>query len=149
MHRLGSDGREDEFQIESLDVMEPMLYVHDALQVIYINEAFEAALEEKDPQRSAEYDEAKKSHPDYATRLRHMPMTVAFMKRYAALRKDSYMLELIARKEAVLAGDPGTYEVSLMYAFKNMFLAKYPECKNVYKATRRMDEYESRRGSAE
>ena len=147
MHTLGSDGNGDDFRIESLDVMEPVLYVHDALQVIYINEAYEEALEKKDPKLSAAYEEAKKNHPDYPTKLRHMPITIEFMKRYASLRKDSYMLDLIERKESVIAGDPGSYEVSLMYAFKNMFLAKYPECKNVFKATRRMDEYEKSRES--
>ncbi len=148
MHRLGSDGFEDDFQIESLDVMHPAMYVHDTLQVIYINEAYEEALEEKDEELTAAYQKAKAEHPDYPTRLRHMPMTVAFMKRYAGMRKDTYMTDLIDRKESVLEGDPGTYEVSLMYAFKNMFLAKYPECKNVYKATRRMDEYEARKKGA-
>ena len=139
------DLQEDSFDIKSLDVMNPLMYIHDELKVIYINEAFEEALENDDSPESKSYREAKQSHPGYDTRLRRMPVTVEFMRRYAGLRKDEYMLDLINRKEAVLREDDDTYEVSLLYAFKNMFLAKYPECRNVFKATRRMDEYEKKK----
>lgn len=138
--------QQDSFDIKTLDVMYPQMYIHDELKVIYINEAFEEALEDPDSEESRVYQEAKDSHPGYGTRLRKMPMTVEFMRRYAGLRKDEYMLDLIDRKEAVLREDDDTYEVSLLYAFKNMFLAKYPECRNVFKATRRMDEYEKKNG---
>ena len=134
----------DDFDPAALDVMETKMYIHDALKVIYINEAYEEALEDKSSRESAEYAQAKESHPDYVTRLRRLPVTVEFMKRYAGLRRDQYMIDLIDRKEPLLRQDDDNYEISLFFAFKNMFLAKYPECKNVYKAVKRMDEYEKR-----
>jgi|GEM_PF-1045998 len=138
----------DEFDPASLDVMVPKMYIHDSLKLIYINEAYEEALEDKGSKESEEYRAAKESHPGYETRLRRIPITVEFMRRYARLRKDSYMLDLIKRKEAVLREDDHQYEMTLFFAFKNMFLAKYPECKNVYKTIKRMDAYEEKHPAA-
>lgn len=134
----------DDFDPKTLDVMYPKYYVHDGLKAIYINEAYEEALEDSESKESKEYAQLKASHPDYVTRLRRLPVTVEFMKHYARLRKDDYMVDLIARKEPLLREDDDTYEMSLYFAFKNMFLAKFPECKNVYKATKRMDAYEAK-----
>ena len=133
---------DEEWRIESMDVMEPRIYKHDALKVIYINEAYAEKLEDKDSPESAQYNAMKAENPDYVTRLRRIPMTIDYMKRYCRLVHDQFMLDLIKRKEPVLRREGELYEVSSFFAFKNMFLAKYPGCENVFKTTRKMDEYE-------
>lgn len=131
--------------LQELEVMEPKMLRHDGLKVIYINEAFEEALEKEDSEEKKQYEAEKAAYPDYVTRLHRLPVTIEFMKRYAAFRKDTFMMELIERKEPILRAEGELYEISSFYAFKNMFLARNPECRNVFKATRRMDEYEKKR----
>jgi hypothetical protein len=131
--------------MQQLEVMEPVMAIHDELKVVYINEAFEEALEDKTSEETKQYEAAKAAHPDYVTRLHRLPITIEFMKRYAALRKDTFMMDLIERKEPILRKEGELYEVSSFFAFKNMFLARNPECKNVYKTIRRMDAYENKR----
>ncbi len=133
-------------KLEDIEIMEPKMLIHDELKVIYINEAFEEALENPDSEEKKQYEAEKAAHPDYVTRLHRMPVTIEFMKRYAGLKRDSFMTELIERKEPILRAEGELYEVSSFFAFKNMFLARYPECRNVFKATRRMNEYEKRKG---
>ena len=150
-----------------LEVMEPKMLVSDALKCIYINESMEEAIRkgsapkngnsegieikdgipEETVKLKAEYDAVCADHEGYATRLHRMPITLDFMKRYALAVNDSYMIDLIARKEGVLVRENETHEVSLFYAFKNMFTARYPIAKNVYKATKKLDEIEAKRRS--
>ena len=127
-----------------LEVMEPKMIIHDALKVIYINEAFEEALEDENSEEKKRYDAEKAAHPDYVTRLRRLPVTIEFMKKYAALKKDSFMQDLIARKEPALRAEGELYEVSSFFAFKNMFLARYPECRNIYKVEKKIKEFQER-----
>ncbi len=134
----------EEMKVESLEVMEPKMLIHDELKVIYINEALEEAMENPESEEKKAYDEAKAAHPDYVTRLHRMPVTIEFMKYYAELKKDTFMQELIERKEPLLRAENETYEVSLYYAFKNMFLARYPECRNVYKVRKKIEAYEKK-----
>ena len=135
----------EEMKVESLEVMEPKMLIHDELKVIYINEALEEAMENPESEEKKAYDEAKAAHPDYVTRLHRMPVTIEFMKYYAELKKDPFMQELIERKEPLLRAENETYEVSLYYAFKNMFLARYPDCRNVYKVKKRIEASEKKR----
>ena len=132
-----------------LEVMEPKMIIHDALKVIYINEAFEEALEDENSEEKKRYDAEKAAHPDYVTRLRRLPVTIEFMKKYAALKKDSFMQDLIARKEPALRAEGELYEVSSFFAFKNMFLARYPECRNIYKVEKKIKEFEERQRNKE
>jgi len=134
---------EDTNNIEQLDVMEPRLLVNHELKVIYINEAFEEALEDKNSPQQQEYARAEEENPDYPTRLRRIPITIEFMKRYARITKDRFMQDLIKRQEPTLRQTGEVYDVSSFFAFKNMFLAKNPQCKNVYKTIKKMDKYES------
>lgn len=144
MGAFENNGKDD--NLKELEVMEPKMLCHDALKVIYINEAFEEALENADSEEKKQYEAEKAAHPDYVTRLHRLPVTIEFMKRYARLKKDTFMMELIERKEPLLRAEGELYEISSFFAFKNMFLARNPECKNVFKATRRMDEYEKKKG---
>ena len=130
--------------VDALNVMEPKMLIHDDLKVIYINEAFEEAISDPESEESKQYAAAKAANPDYPTRLRRLPITIEYMKRYARLARDSYMIDLIARKEDILRQEGELYEVSSFFAFKNMFLARHAECKNVFKTTRKMDEYEKK-----
>ena len=140
---LNEDIKKEQVPIEPLDVMEPKMLINDPLQVIYINEACEEKiLEEKDSVQAKEYEKAKADYPGYVTRLRRLPVTIDFMKRYSLLTHDSFMLDLIKRKEDLLRSGGDQYEVNALYAFANMFLARNPQCKNVFKMTRKMDEYE-------
>ena len=41
------------------------------------------------------------------------------------------------------------YEVSSFFAFKNMFLARYPECRNIYKVEKKIKEFEERQKNKE
>ena len=132
-----------------LEVMEPKMIIHDALKVIYINEAFEEALEDENSEEKKRYDAEKAAHPDYVTRLRRLPVTIEFMKKYAALKKDSFMQDLIARKEPALRAEGELYEVSSFFAFKNMFLARYPECRNIYKVEKKIKEFQERQKNKE
>ena len=133
-----------------LEVMEPKMIIHDALKVIYINEALEEALQsEEDSEIKKAYEAEKAAHPDYVTRLRRLPVTIEFMKKYAALKKDSFMQELIERKESALRAEGELYEVSSFFAFKNMFLARYPECRNIYKVEKKIKEFEMRQKNKE
>ena len=132
-----------------LEVMEPKMIIHDALKVIYINEAFEEALEDENSEENKRYDAEKAAHPDYVTRLRRLPVTIEFMKKYAALKKDSFMQDLIARKEPALRAEGELYEVSSFFAFKNMFLARYPECRNIYKVEKKIKEFQERQKNKE
>lgn len=127
-----------------LEVLEPKFYIHDELGVIYINEAMEEALANPDSEESRQYEELRENHQGYVTRLHRMPITIEFMKHYAQLKRDSYMQDLIARKEPVLTADNEQYEVSLFYAFKHMFMARYPECRNIYKVSKKIEEYEKK-----
>lgn len=132
-----------------LEVMEPKMIIHDALKVIYINEAFEEALEDENSEEKKHYDAEKAAHPDYVTRLRRLPITIEFMKKYAELKKDSFMQDLIARKEPALRAEGELYEVSSFFAFKNMFLARYPECRNVYKVEKKIKAFQERQKNKE
>ena len=134
---------------EELEIMEPKMIIHDALKVIYINEAFEEALTDENSEEKKRYDAEKAAHPDYVTRLRRLPVTIEFMKKYAALKKDTFMQDLIARKEPALRAEGELYEVSSFFAFKNMFLARYPECRNIYKVEKKIKEFEERQKNKE
>ena len=117
--------------------------------MIYINEALEEALNDENSDEKKKYDAEKAAHPDYVTRLRRLPVTIEFMKKYAALKKDSFMQDLIERKEPALRAEGELYEVSSFFAFKNMFLARYPECRNIYKVEKKIKEFEERQRNKE
>ena len=147
MTDLENNGQE--IDLTELEVMEPKMMIHDDLKVIYINEALEEALTDENSEEKKKYDAEKAAHPDYVTRLRRLPVTIEFMKKYAALKKDSFMQDLIARKEPALRAEGELYEVSSFFAFKNMFLARYPECRNIYKVERKIKEFEERQKNKE
>ena len=138
-----------EMDLTELEVMEPKMMIHDDLKVIYINEALEEALTDENSEEKKKYDAEKAAHPDYVTRLRRLPVTIEFMKKYAALKKDSFMQDLITRKEPALRAEGELYEVSSFFAFKNMFLARYPECRNIYKVEKKIKEFEERQKNKE
>ena len=142
MTDLENNGQE--MDLTELEVMEPKMMIHDDLKVIYINEALEEALTDENSEEKKKYDAEKAAHPDYVTRLRRLPVTIEFMKKYAALKKDSFMQDLITRKEPALRAEGELYEVSSFFAFKNMFLARYPECRNIYKVEKKIKEFEER-----
>ena len=135
MTSLENNGQD--MDLTELEVMEPKMMIHDELKVIYINEALEEALNDENSNEKKKYDAEKAAHPDYVTRLRRLPVTIEFMKKYAALKKDSFMQE----------GE--LYEVSSFFAFKNMFLARYPECRNIYKVEKKIKEFEERQRNKE
>lgn len=147
MTDLENNGQE--IDLTELEVMEPKMMIHDDLKVIYINEALEEALTDENSEEKKKYDAEKAAHPDYVTRLRRLPVTIEFMKKYAALKKDSFMQDLIARKESALRAEGELYEVSSFFAFKNMFLARYPECRNIYKVEKKIKEFEERQKNKE
>ena len=147
MTDLENNGQE--MDLTELEVMEPKMMIHDDLKVIYINEALEEALTDENSEEKKKYDAEKAAHPDYVTRLRRLPVTIEFMKKYAALKKDSFMQDLIARKEPALRAEGELYEVSSFFAFKNMFLARYPECRNIYKVEKKITEFEERQKNKE
>ena len=147
MTDLENNGQE--IDLTELEVMEPKMMIHDELKVIYINEALEEALTDENSEEKKKYDAEKAAHPDYVTRLRRLPVTIEFMKKYAALKKDSFMQDLIARKEPALRAEGELYEVSSFFAFKNMFLARYPECRNIYKVEKKIKEFEERQKNKE
>ena len=147
MTDLENNGQE--MDLTELEVMEPKMMIHDELKVIYINEALEEALNDENSDEKKKYDAEKAAHPDYVTRLRRLPVTIEFMKKYAALKKDSFMQDLIARKEPALRAEGELYEVSSFFAFKNMFLARYPECRNIYKVEKKIKEFEERQKNKE
>ena len=147
MTDLENNGQE--MDLTELEVMEPKIMIHDDLKVIYINEALEEALTDENSEEKKKYDAEKAAHPDYVTRLRRLPVTIEFMKKYAALKKDSFMQDLIARKEPALRAEGELYEVSSFFAFKNMFLARYPECRNIYKVEKKIKEFEERQKNKE
>ena len=147
MTDLENNGQE--MDLTELEVMEPKMMIHDDLKVIYINEALEEALTDENSEEKKKYDAEKAAHPDYVTRLRRLPITIEFMKKYAALKKDSFMQDLIARKEPALRAEGELYEVSSFFAFKNMFLARYPECRNIYKVEKKIKEFEERQKNKE
>ena len=138
-----------DMDLTELEVMEPKMMIHDELKVIYINEALEEALNDENSDEKKKYDAEKAAHPDYVTRLRRLPVTIEFMKKYAALKKDSFMQDLIERKEPALRAEGELYEVSSFFAFKNMFLARYPECRNIYKVEKKIKEFEERQRNKE
>ena len=140
MTSLENNGQD--MDLTELEVMEPKMMIHDELKVIYINEALEEALNDENSNEKKKYDAEKAAHPDYVTRLRRLPVTIEFMKKYAALKKDSFMQDLIERKEPALRAEGELYEVSSFFAFKNMFLARYPECRNIYKVEKKIKEFE-------
>ena len=142
MTSLENNGQD--MDLTELEVMEPKMMIHDELKVIYINEALEEALNDENSNEKKKYDAEKAAHPDYVTRLRRLPVTIEFMKKYAALKKDSFMQDLIERKEPALRAEGELYEVSSFFAFKNMFLARYPECRNIYKVEKKIKEFEER-----
>ena len=142
MTSLENNGQD--MDLKELEVMEPKMMIHDELKVIYINEALEEALNDENSDEKKKYDAEKAAHPDYVTRLRRLPVTIEFMKKYAALKKDSFMQDLIERKEPALRAEGELYEVSSFFAFKNMFLARYPECRNIYKVEKKIKEFEER-----
>ena len=144
LENIGQD-----MDLTELEVMEPKMMIHDELKVIYINEALEEALTDENSEEKKKYDAEKAAHPDYVTRLRRLPVTIEFMKKYAALKKDSFMQDLIARKEPALRAEGELYEVSSFFAFKNMFLARYPECRNIYKVEKKIKEFEERQKNKE
>ena len=131
-----------EISFEYLNAMEPRLLISDDFRAIYINDAFVEKLEDPDSEESAIYGKAQEEHPDYATQRRHLPLTIDVMKRYARLRGDSEMVELIERKEEILKNEKQVHELPLLVAFQGRFLKAYPECRDVYKAIQRMDAYE-------
>ena len=139
MTSLENNGQD--MDLTELEVMEPKMMIHDELKVIYINEALEEALNDENSNEKKKYDAEKAAHPDYVTRLRRLPVTIEFMKKYAALKKDSFMQDLIERKEPALRAEGELYEVSSFFAFKNMFLARYPECRNIYKFEKKIKEF--------
>ena len=145
----GLENNGQERDLTELEVMEPKMMIHDDLKVIYINEALEEALTDENSEEKKKYDAEKAAHPDYVTRLRRLPVTIEFMKKYAALKKDSFMQDLIARKEPALRAEGELYEVSSFFAFKNMFLARYPECRNIYKVEKKIKEFEERQKNKE
>ena len=147
MTSLENNGQE--MDLTELEVMEPKMMIHDDLKVIYINEALEEALTDENSEEKKKYDAEKAAHPDYVTRLRRLPVTIEFMKKYAALKKDSFMQDLIERKEPALRAEGELYEVSSFFAFKNMFLARYPECRNIYKVEKKIKEFEERQRNKE
>lgn len=147
MTDLENNGQE--IDLTELEVMEPKMMIHDDLKVIYINEALEEALTDENSEEKKKYDAEKAAHPDYVTRLRRLPVTIEFMKKYAALKKDSFMQDLITRKEPALRAEGELYEVSSFFAFKNMFLARYPECRNIYKVEKKIKEFEERQRNKE
>lgn len=147
MTSLENNGQD--MDLTELEVMEPKMMIHDELKVIYINEALEEALTDENSEEKKKYDAEKAAHPDYVTRLRRLPVTIEFMKKYAALKKDSFMQDLIARKEPALRAEGELYEVSSFFAFKNMFLARYPECRNIYKVEKKIKEFEERQKNKE
>ena len=147
MTSLENNGQD--MDLTELEVMEPKMMIHDELKVIYINEALEEALNDENSDEKKKYDAEKVAHPDYVTRLRRLPVTIEFMKKYAALKKDSFMQDLIARKEPALRAEGELYEVSSFFAFKNMFLARYPECRNIYKVEKKIKEFEERQKNKE
>lgn len=147
MTSLENNGQD--MDLTELEVMEPKMMIHDELKVIYINEALEEALNDENSNEKKKYDAEKAAHPDYVTRLRRLPVTIEFMKKYAALKKDSFMQDLIERKEPALRAESELYEVSSFFAFKNMFLARYPECRNIYKVEKKIKEFEERQRNKE
>ena len=147
MTSLENNGQD--MDLTELEVMEPKMMIHDVLKVIYINEALEEALNDENSNEKKKYDAEKAAHPDYVTRLRRLPVTIEFMKKYAALKKDSFMQDLIERKEPALRAEGELYEVSSFFAFKNMFLARYPECRNIYKVEKKIKEFEERQRNKE
>lgn len=147
MTSLENNGQD--MDLTELEVMEPKMMIHDELKVIYINEALEEALNDENSNEKKKYDTEKAAHPDYVTRLRRLPVTIEFMKKYAALKKDSFMQDLIERKEPALRAEGELYEVSSFFAFKNMFLARYPECRNIYKVEKKIKEFEERQRNKE
>lgn len=147
MTSLENNGQD--MDLTELEVMEPKMMIHDELKVIYINEALEEALNDENSNEKKKYDAEKAAHPDYVTRLRRLPVTIEFMKKYAALKKDSFMQDLIERKEPALRAEGELYEVSSFFAFKNMFLARYPECRNIYKVEKKIKEFEERQMNKE
>ena len=147
MTSLENNGQD--MDLTELEVMEPKMMIHDELKVIYINEALEEALNDENSDEKKKYDAEKAAHPDYVTRLRRLPVTIEFMKKYAALKKDSFMQDLIERKEPALRAEGELYEVSSFFAFKNMFLARYPECRNIYKVEKKIKEFEDRQRNKE
>lgn len=147
MTSLENNGQD--MDLTELEVMEPKMMIHDELKVIYINEALEEALNDENSNEKKKYDAEKAAHPDYVTRLRRLPVTIEFMKKYAALKKDSFMQDLIERKEPALRAKGELYEVSSFFAFKNMFLARYPECRNIYKVEKKIKEFEERQRNKE
>ena len=147
MTSLENNGQD--MDLTELEVMEPKMMIHDELKVIYINEALEEALNDENSDEKKKYDAEKAAHPDYVTRLRRLPVTIEFMKKYAALKKDSFMQDLIERKEPALRAEGELYEVSSFFAFKNMFLARYPECRNIYKVEKKIKVFEERQRNKE
>ena len=147
MTSLENNGQD--MDLTELEVMEPKMMIHDELKVIYINEALEEALNDENSNEKKKYDAEKAAHPGYVTRLRRLPVTIEFMKKYAALKKDSFMQDLIERKEPALRAEGELYEVSSFFAFKNMFLARYPECRNIYKVEKKIKEFEERQRNKE
>ena len=147
MTSLENNGQD--MDLTELEVMEPKMMIHDELKVIYINEALEEALNDENSDEKKKYDAEKAAHPDYVTRLRRLPVTIEFMKKFAALQKDSFMQDLIERKEPALRAEGELYEVSSFFAFKNMFLARYPECRNIYKVEKKIKEFEERQKNKE
>ena len=147
MTSLENNGQD--MDLTELEVMEPKMMIHDELKVIYINEALEEALNDENSDEKKKYDAEKAAHPDYVTRLRRLPVTIEFMKKYAALKKDSFMQDLIERKEPALRAEGELYEVSSFFAFKSMFLARYPECRNIYKVEKKIKEFEERQRNKE
>lgn len=147
MTSLENNGQD--MDLTELEVMEPKMMIHDELKVIYINEALEEALNDENSNEKKKYDAEKAAHPDYVTRLRRLPVTIEFMKKYAALKEDSFMQDLIERKEPALRAEGELYEVSSFFAFKNMFLARYPECRNIYKVEKKIKEFEERQRNKE
>ena len=147
MTSLENNGQD--MDLTELEVMEPKMMIHDELKVIYINEALEEALNDENSNEKKKYDAEKAAHPDYVTKLRRLPVTIEFMKKYAALKKDSFMQDLSERKEPALRAEGELYEVSSFFAFKNMFLARYPECRNIYKVEKKIKEFEERQRNKE
>ena len=147
MTSLENNGQD--MDLTELEVMEPKMVIHDELKVIYINEALEEALNDENSNEKKKYDAEKAAHPDYVTRLRRLPVTIEFMKKYAALKEDSFMQDLIEREEPALRAEGELYEVSSFFAFKNMFLARYPECRNIYKVEKKIKEFEERQRNKE
>ena len=147
MTSLENNGQD--MDLTELEVMEPKMMIHDELKVIYINEALEEALNDENSNEKKKYDAEKAAHPDYVTRLRRLPVPIECMKKYAALKKDSFMQDLIERKEPALRAEGELYEVSSFFAFKNMFLARYPECRNIYKVEKKIKEFEERQRNKE